>query len=236
MNLKPRWTKSTLIFGGAAIWGLILVGCVMVDRTIVAPPNVAGATFVGSKKCADCHDDQTKHFDGATHSRVALKDAKGLDIGCEACHGAGSVHVKAGGGKGFADKYSVFPMPVKEKSASFVGGSNLGVFKTTKNRDAAWKLVQWLAKPEVQVKWYKMSTDLPSVTSAWKDPALTADTKLATFGKQLETAVAPPSFATWEQVAARFDAEVEKVTKTGADVDASLKSVQSEAQSIGTGD
>ncbi len=139
------------------------------------------------------------------------------------------------GGKGFADKYSVFPMPVKQKSASFVGGSNFGVFKTTKNRDAAWKLVQWLAKPEVQVKWYQMSTDLPSVTSAWQDPALTADTKLATFGKQLETAVAPPSFATWEQVAARFDAEIEKVAKTGADVDASLKSVQAEAQSIGTG-
>ena len=95
--------------------------------------------------------------------------------------------------------------------------------------------MQWLAQPEVQVKWYQMSTDLPSVTSAWQDPALTADTKLATFGKQLETAVAPPSFATWEQVAARFDAEIEKVAKTGADVDTSLKNVQTEAQSIGTG-
>ena len=100
MNLKPRWTKSTLIFGGAAIWGLILVGCVMVDRTIVAPPNVAGATFVGSKKCADCHDDQTSHFGSSTHAKLALKDATGKDIGCESCHGAGSVHVKAGGGKG----------------------------------------------------------------------------------------------------------------------------------------
>ena len=139
------------------------------------------------------------------------------------------------GGKGFADKYSVMPMPTKQTSSSFVGGSNLGVFKDSKNKDAAWKLVQWLAKPEVQVKWYQLSTDLPSVSSAWKDPALASDTKLATFGKQLETAVAPPSFATWEQVAARFDAEVEKVTKTGADVDASLKAVQSEAQSIGTG-
>jgi multiple sugar transport system substrate-binding protein len=139
------------------------------------------------------------------------------------------------GGKGFADKYSVMPMPTKETSSSFVGGSNFGVFKTSKNKDAAWKLVQWLAKPEVQVKWYQLSTDLPSVSAAWQDPALASDKKLATFGKQLETAVAPPSFATWEQVAARFDAEIEKVTKTGADVDASLKSVQTEAQSIGTG-
>ena len=37
------------------------------------------------------------------------------------------------------------------------------------------------------------------------------------------------------KVAARFDAELEKVTKTGADVATSLQTVQSEAQSIGTG-
>ena len=60
-----------------------------------------------------------------------------------------------------------------------------------------------------------MSTDLPSVKSAWQDPALTADTKLAVFGKQLETAQAPPSFPTWEQVVTSFDTEMEKVTKTG---------------------
>lgn len=143
--------------------------------------------------------------------------------------------VETVGGKGFADKYSVMPMPVKQTSASFVGGSNLAVFKNTQNRDSAWKLVQWLTQPEVQVKWYQMSTDLPSVTSAWQDPALQSDTKLATFGKQLETAVAPPSFPTWEQVAAKFDAQLEQVTKTDADVDAALKTVQSEAQSIGTG-
>ena len=143
--------------------------------------------------------------------------------------------VEKAGGKGFADKYSVMLMPTKEKSASFVGGSNLAVFKTTKNRDSAWKLVKWLGQADTQVKWYQLSSALPSVTAAWQDPALASDKKLATFGKQLETAVAPPSFPTFEQVAARFDAEIEKVTKTGAEVDASLKTVQSEAQSIGTG-
>ncbi|MDQ7991396.1 MAG: extracellular solute-binding protein, partial [Propionicimonas sp.] len=143
--------------------------------------------------------------------------------------------VETVGGDGFADKYTVAPMPTKVTSSSFVGGSNFAVFKNSQNRDSAWKLVQWLADPEVQVKWYQLSTDLPSVQSAWQDPALASDTKLATFGKQLETAVAPPSFATWEQVAARFDAELEKVTKSGADVPTSLQTVQSEAQSIGTG-
>ena len=100
MSAKRLWTKSTLIFGGIAIWGLILVGCVIVDRTVIAPPQVAGATLVGSQKCADCHEGENSHFASSTHARLALKDDKGKDASCEACHGAGSVHVKAGGSKG----------------------------------------------------------------------------------------------------------------------------------------
>ena len=80
------------------------------------------------------------------------------------------------GGEGFKDKYNVAPIPAGSAgSSSFVGGSNLAVFKSTQNRDTSWKFVQWLADPKVQAKWYTMSTDLPSVKSAWEDPALTAD-------------------------------------------------------------
>jgi multiple sugar transport system substrate-binding protein len=133
------------------------------------------------------------------------------------------------------DQYDVMPIPAKTKSSSFVGGSDLVVFKKSKQRDTAWKFVQWLSDPKTQVKWYQASTDLPAVKSAWQDPALTADKKLATFGKQLETAQAPPSFPTWEQVVASFDTEMEKVTKKGADPAAALKTVQQQADSIGTG-
>ena len=139
------------------------------------------------------------------------------------------------GGAGFKDKYSVMPMPAKQVSASFVGGSNLAVFKKSANRDTAWKFVQWLTDPKTQVAWYQSSTDLPSVKSAWQDPALKADSRLATFGTQLETAKAPPSFATWEQVITAFDTELEKVTKSGADPKSALASVQQQADSIGTG-
>ena len=101
MITRTRWTKSTLIFGGTALWGVLLVGCVMANRTMLAPPSVAGATFVGDKECAQCHEDQTEHFSTATHAKVALSADKKLgSTGCETCHGAGSVHVKAGGSKG----------------------------------------------------------------------------------------------------------------------------------------
>ncbi len=143
--------------------------------------------------------------------------------------------VETVGGKGFADKYAVMPMPKAEKSSSFVGGSNLVVFKNSQNRDAAWKFVEWLSTPKTQVAWYEKSTDLPSVQSAWDDPALSEDKKLAVFGTQLETAQAPPTFPSWEQVVTGFDTEMEKVTKSGEDPAAALKTVQQQAQSIGTG-
>ena len=140
------------------------------------------------------------------------------------------------GGAGFKDKYNVAPIPAGSAgSSSFVGGSNFVVFKNTKNRDTSWKFVQWLTDPKVQAKWFTLSTDLPSVKSAWQDPTLAADKKLAVFGKQLETAKAPPSFPTWEQVVTSFDTEMEKVTKTGSDPAAALKAVQQQADSIGTG-
>ena len=139
------------------------------------------------------------------------------------------------GGAGFKDKYGVMPMPKQKTATSFVGGSDLVVFKNSKNRDSAWKFIQWLSEPKTQVKWYGLSTDLPSVKSAWQDPALTADEKLAVFGKQLEDAKAPPAIATWEQASAAFDTEMEKVTKSGLDPAAALKAVQVKADSIGTG-
>jgi multiple sugar transport system substrate-binding protein len=133
------------------------------------------------------------------------------------------------------EQYDVMPIPAKTTSSSFVGGSDLVVFKNSKQRDTAWKFIQWLSEPETQVTWYQQSTDLPAVKAAWQDPALTADAKLAKFGKQLETAQAPPSFPTWEQVISSFDTEMEKVTKQGADPAAALKTVQQQADSQGTG-
>lgn len=93
-------SKNVMVFGGTALWGLILIGCATVSRTALAPPKVAGANFVGSKECVQCHADQTSHFGTATHSHLALADDKVGDTGCEACHGPASLHVESGGAHG----------------------------------------------------------------------------------------------------------------------------------------
>ena len=101
MKIPRRWSTSTLIFGGCALWSLLLISCMTTDRIVVVPgTGVPGATYVGTKECVQCHSDQTDHFAGSTHARLKLAGAKIGDTGCEACHGPGSIHVASGGKAG----------------------------------------------------------------------------------------------------------------------------------------
>ncbi len=99
MKFRPRLNKNALLFGGAAAWGLLLISCVMVNRTVLQAPLIPGATFVGNKACTECHAEHVEGFADATHANVTLADAKLGSTGCEACHGPGSLHVKSGGTK-----------------------------------------------------------------------------------------------------------------------------------------
>jgi predicted CXXCH cytochrome family protein len=100
MTNRRRWTKTTLLFGGAAVWGLLLVSCVMVSRTVMMPPQFAAGKFVGSNECAQCHDNITGSFHDATHAKLMTSGENAKNIGCESCHGPGHEHTQAGGGVG----------------------------------------------------------------------------------------------------------------------------------------
>jgi multiple sugar transport system substrate-binding protein len=139
------------------------------------------------------------------------------------------------GGDAIKPNIGVFQIPKNKTATSFVGGSDFVVFKSSKNKDSAWKLVKWLSEQKTQAAWFKLSSDLPAVKSAWQDPSIASDPLLPVFGKQLDDAKAPPAIVNWEQVAKAFDTEVEKMAKSGQSPADTAKAIQTKASQIGTG-
>jgi len=98
-----RRLGATLALAVAGLFGafaLLLNSCSTTPIILTAAPDVPGATFVGDKTCAECHTNISRIFPASAHARIRLDDprAKG-QTGCESCHGPGSLHVAAGGGR-----------------------------------------------------------------------------------------------------------------------------------------
>src|SRR6516164_3732454 len=64
--------------------------------------NPDDATYVGSQVCTGCHANQSARFGQTVMGKIFLKNPRNAleKGGCETCHGPGSAHVAAGGGRG----------------------------------------------------------------------------------------------------------------------------------------
>ncbi|HEX2865314.1 MAG TPA: extracellular solute-binding protein [Deinococcales bacterium] len=87
-------------------------------------------------------------------------------------------------------------------SISVVGGENIAMFKGSKNKDAAWKFMQFMLSPTAQMM---MATtgQIPVINAALKDPYIVNHPYYGLYLQQLKTAKARtpiPQYAKMEEI------------------------------------
>lgn len=101
--------------------------------------------------------------------------------------------------------WSTAPLPAPDgqpyPGASLSGGSSLVISTRTDKKDACWKLIEFLSRPEIQIRFYELSGDLPAHRAAWTTPKLANDPQIAAFRTQLDHTAALPRIPEWENVA-----------------------------------
>jgi len=103
-RLRPQAERHAIILALAVVLAGA-ISCETVTRTVVVPPHIPGATYVGSEACAQCHENITRDFKTATHARLQTPGPNAINMGCESCHGPASLHVESAGDRKTATNY-----------------------------------------------------------------------------------------------------------------------------------
>jgi len=103
------------------------------------------------------------------------------------------------------DKWATAPMPARDArdatGISMAGGGSLVVFRASKHKVAARKLIEFLSEPKQQIRFFELTGDLPARRSAWLSPVLAKETHFPAFRIQLERVQPLPKVPEWEQIA-----------------------------------
>jgi multiple sugar transport system substrate-binding protein len=110
------------------------------------------------------------------------------------------------------DAWMTAPLPGPQgPGASIAGGSSLVVFRRSRNRDAAWRVIEYLSQPAMQRKLHTLTGNLPPRRSTWDDPALAGDIHARAFFDQLDRVRPAPQVPEWERIANEMRVVVERV-------------------------
>jgi multiple sugar transport system substrate-binding protein len=125
-------------------------------------------------------------------------------------------------------KWAVAQLPEATTSTALLAGSNLGVWGKTEHKDAALKLLDFLAQKDTQLSWYSINGDLPTVTEALSDSSLTSDPLVKVYADSLASAKILPLVPNWDGDTGKalLDA-LNSIVLQGTDKDAAIATLES---------
>jgi multiple sugar transport system substrate-binding protein len=129
--------------------------------------------------------------------------------------------------------WSTAPLPGPTgPGASTAGGSSLVVFRASPVKDAAWQLIEYLSRPDVERRFHALTGDLPPRRSAWDDPALAADVHARAFREQLERVKPAPKVPEWERIADEMHIVAERAARGEWSVERAVQELDARADRI----
>ncbi|HAR64545.1 MAG: ABC transporter substrate-binding protein [Candidatus Margulisiibacteriota bacterium] len=97
-----------------------------------------------------------------------------------------------------AKRFGILPYPKgPEGQYTFIGGNDLGIFKASKKKDAAWEVVKYLSSPEAQLHYAKLTGYLPATKKALADPYFTKDINRKVYVEVVKNGKTYPTIPAW---------------------------------------
>jgi multiple sugar transport system substrate-binding protein len=132
-----------------------------------------------------------------------------------------------------ADAWGTMPLPGPDgPGAGIAGGTSLVLFRSSPRKAAAWKLVEFLSRPDIQQRFHAMIGDLPPRRSTWEHPALANDGLSRAFRDQLERVRPTPQVLEWERIVQEMRLTTERVVRGGLSQDAAVRQLDARVDAI----
>src|SRR5438128_556280 len=134
-----------------------------------------------------------------------------------------------------ADRWTTAPLPAPTDGypgVSLAGGASLAVSRGSARKDAAWKLVEFLSEPAQQVRFYRLTGDLPARRAAWADAGLPRDRRARAFWIQLQSVQSTPKIPEWERIAAKISQYSEAAIRGDLTIDEALAGLDRDVDNV----
>lgn len=131
------------------------------------------------------------------------------------------------------DQWGTMALPGPDgPGAGIAGGTSLVVFRGSRHKDAAWQLIEFLSRPDIQQRFHAAIGDLPPRRSTWHAPQLEGDPLARAFRDQLERVKPTPKVLEWERIVQQMRLVTEQVVRGGLPQDKAVTLLDAQVDGI----